>query len=204
MKKKLITILAMLAIGATFVFAADTTAGADPGTWNGATLTQADGESTVIVADADEEQYLFALEVATDDAATSWTAADTLYITDADWDVRTGFDVDFRIRATAGAMAGVSGLQTTLTISNLLRESDDWDAGAGTLSLSSNGSFMPTTLSGLVFSTTLDESHVYGVDATTAANATADSFVFNIDYVGNDQAPAGRYRSTVTVAYTVS
>lgn len=177
MKKKLITILAMLAIGATFVFAAYTTAGADPGTWTGATLAQADGESTVIVADADEEQYLFALEVATDDDATSWTAADTLYITDADWDVRTGFDVDFRIRATAGA---------------------------GTLSLSSNGSFMPTTLAGFVFSTTLDESHVYGVDATTAANATDDSFVFNIDYAGDDQAPAGRYRSTVTVAYSVS
>ena len=205
MKKRLILITTILAIVSGALFAADTTAGADPGAWSGATLAQSAGETTTIVADADEEQYLFSLEVATGDTSITWASANNKFITDADWDVREGFDVDFRIRATAGAMAGDLSLATTLSIGNLLRETDSWDAGAGTLTLvTPNGSFMPTSLAGSTFTTILDESHVYGVDAATAANAAADSFSFNIDYAGDDQAPAGRYRSTVTVTYTVS
>ena len=208
MKKKLITILAMLAIGATFVFAAqevatDTTT-ASPYTETAYSLDTTQDGSTV-VADAESIAFVYTLEAQN---GTDWVSAESQEVFDSTWDVRTGFDVDFRIRATAGTINAVSPVTATVTVGKLthtILNSTTVDKDV-TISAATVGSAF--TLTSSAESVNISEvikfktisGHYYGL----AANAAADSVNFNIAYAGDTNAPAGRYKSTVTVAYAAN
>lgn len=201
MNKKLLSILAILALvtGSVFAVTASTT---EPNAFVFDSITQPTAESTTVVADADQEQYAMELQV----NAGGWTPADGMYITDdANWNVREGFTVNFRVLTTAGAMEGDRTLETTLTVGDLIRQTPNGEtahtAGAGTLSLESFGAtFMNTSLSGLVFTSSLKEAHVYG----ESGNEAEDSYEFNIAYAADGTAPAGQYRSSITISYSIT
>lgn len=210
MKKKLISMIAILAIVTGSVFAdqdqevSNSTTPITEYSENAYSLDTTSDSSTV-VADAESEEFVYTLEAQN---GTGWVSAEGEEVFDSSWDVRDGFNVDFRIRATAGTINAVSPVEATISVGKLThtelnstiidKDITISDAAAGdylTLGTTSGGSnadyVIPfETISG----------HYYGI----AANAAGDSVSFNIAYAGDSEAPAGRYESDVTVAYAAN
>jgi hypothetical protein len=207
MKKKLITILAMLAIGATFVFAADQQIGA---TYSESMNASGDTKTTV-VANALSQPIVFDLEAQT---GSTWTNAQDEEVFDADWKVRSGFDAFFRLRATAGSYNSALQLTVNVSATNLYRDGETTtsapnyhEAGAGSVSAATaGGNFTAGTfaLNTGTLPILVSPNHVYGLNPTTGTNAADDSLEFTLSYAADANAPAGQYKSVVTVSYTNS
>jgi hypothetical protein len=227
MKKRLILITTILAIVSGVLFAdvpqqvSDTTA--DPAvtipayTPTAASVSTA-GNSTTVVADADNIQFVFAVEAKN---GTDWVPAASQEVYDADWNVRDteAVSVDFRVRAIAGTAEEPFGVKVTVGAGKLTRVGTagyvvDKAVVIGTPSIVAlpstsyftdlDGSAVtaatgtPTATSPITFKTVAN--HFYGLDA----NAAGDSVNFNITYTGDANAPAGRYKSIVTVGYAAN
>ncbi len=225
MKKRLILIATILAIVSGVLFAevpqqvSDSTA--DPAvtipayTPTAASVSTA-GNSTTVVADADNIEFVFALEAEND---ATWVPAASQEVYDADWNVREteAVSVDFRVRAISGTANDPYGVKVTVGAGKLTRVGTagyvvDKAVVIATPSLATPTSYFTdltgsavtaatgtaTASSPITFNTVAN--HFYGL----AANAAGDSVNFNITYTGDANAPAGRYKSAVTVAYAAN
>lgn len=216
MKKRLILITTILAIVSGALFAADQEV-ANTATAYAPTAFSVDntGDSATVVADADNVEFVFALEAQN---GANWVSAESQEVYDADWNVRNAqaVSVDFRVRATAGTADTANSVQVTVGAGKLTRVGT---AGyvvdkavviaapsvAGTTyftdlvgSAVTAATGTATATSPITFNTVAN--HFYGL----AANAAGDSVNFNITYTGDANAPAGRYKSAVTVAYAAN
>ena len=219
MKRKLITLLALVAIISGVAFAADqevsipeSSVGAGDGTpitayTETAYSLDTTGDSATVVADAESIEFVYALE-AQNGASATWISAESQEVFDADWDVRAGFAVNFRIRATAGTINAVSPVTATVSAGKLTHtvlastivNKDVTISGAAAGSALTLGSPTGGVNANYVIPFQTISGHYYGLPA----NAAADSVGFTITYAGDTQAPAGRYNSTVTVAYSAT
>ena len=219
MKKRLILITTILAIVSGALFAEDpvdvpqqvsTDAVSIPDYTPTAASVSTAGNSTTVVADADNIQFVFALEAEND---ATWLPAASQDVYDADWNVRDNqaVSVDFRVRATAGTANAPYGVQVTVEAGKLTRVGTDGyvvdkDVVISTPEVGSNltlvsgaevtGGANVQASSTIKFNTVAN--HFYGL----GDNAAGDSVNFNITYTGDANAPAGRYESAVTVNYT--
>lgn len=209
MKKKLIITLAMLAIVSSFVMAAKqkvTSSGEDGVVLPDFTtnLSAEGGESTSVVADAENVDFIFTLEAQNGSA---WVDANGQQVFDADWDVRDGFNVDFRVKAIAGSSNSAQTIKVNVQVGNLFREgatnsewSNYYNAGQGILSsvygnsgFDSLASTVGSKNGNFTFSTKANR--YYATDPGTVN--------FKLAYGGDEEAPAGRYESDVTISYSV-
>ncbi|MGD1817225.1 MAG: hypothetical protein ACPKNR_09350 [Pleomorphochaeta sp.] len=218
MKKRLILITTILAIVSGALFAADQVV-ANTATAYAPTAFSVDntGDSATVVADADNVEFVFALEAQN---GANWVSAESQEVYDADWNVRNAqaVTVDFRVRATAGTADTANSVQVTVGAGKLTRVLGSGESGsayvvdkdvviaapsvAGTTyftnlvgSAVTAATGTATASSPITFKTVAN--HFYGL----TANAAGDSVNFNITYTGDANAPAGRYESAVTVAY---
>ncbi|MGD6731153.1 MAG: hypothetical protein ACPKMZ_08775 [Pleomorphochaeta sp.] len=204
MKKKLITILAMLAIGATFIMAA--TEVANPLTTaytEDAGSVSTTGESTTVVADAATIPFTLQLEA---QDSSGWVPAASKKVYDVAWNVREDFTAPFRVHLTAGTKESVQGLKVTVSATALTRlvsnvASGYVSKGARTIVNPDVGENLDTLVStdNPEFTFNTKSNHMYGL----TDNEADDSFTFGVKYAKDENAPAGRYESTVTVAYSV-
>jgi len=213
MNKKLITTIAMVALVSSFILADDpqiVTAPEDnTGTstilavelpeFDDSVSVSGGGQSTV-VADAENVPFVFVLQA---ENGTTWVDANEENVFDPDWDVRDGFDVDFRIAAVEGSSSTASTIKVDIEVGNLLRNgvtnssfSDYYDAGIGTFdSVNSTSGFDTVSIGSSDFTFKTKPNRYY---------ATNNGLVnFNLNYDGDESAPAGRYESEVTIAYSV-
>ncbi len=193
MKKKLITLLALVAIVSGVAFAAQEVGTAGSYTDPGFTTTST-SEGAVVVADAKNVPFVFELQA---DNSGSWLAADGDEVFDTTWNVRDGFTASFRILTTKGTQYSELPFEIKIEADQLVSEAGDL-AGAATLSgtVGSNftGSFTPSTG---IFAISTIADHYYN-------SADADALTFDVEYAATEQAPAARYTSDVTVTYNVS
>jgi hypothetical protein len=209
MNKKLITLLAMVALVSSFLVAAVEV----PRTTGYTETMDAGGDgSTVIVAHAQSTDMDFDLEAET--AGSTWTNANGLEVFNSEWDVRDEFDAFFRLRATAGSYNGEVPLTITIAVTNLYLDgvtnttfSNYYEAGVGVVSAATTGTFFTKTNGSFTVGTsivalpiTTKAYHVYG----QGGNEVNDSVNFTLTYDGDAGAPAGQYESDVTVTYTNS
>lgn len=210
MKKKLISMIAILAIVSGAIFAAQEVSNATTpisGYTEDAYSLDTTGDSATVVADAESIEFVYTLEA---ENSSGWVSAENQEVFDSAWNVRSvaGFSVDFRIRATAGTINAVSPVTATVTAGKLTHTElastiIDKDV---TISAATSGFALPITSAGgntnassaISFETI--SGHYYGLEA----NAAADSVNFTITYAGDENAPAGRYESEVTIAYSAS
>jgi len=208
MKKKLITLLALVAIVSGVAFAADQEV-ANPVTAYSETAYSLNTaqDSATVVADAESMQFVYTLE-AQNGSSLAWISAESQQVFDADWDVRAGFAVNFRIRATAGTINAVSPVTATVSagklthtvLSSTIVNKDVTISGATAGSALSLGTATGGVNANYVIPFETISGHYYGLEA----NAAADSVSFTITYAGDTQAPAGRYTSDVKVTYAAS
>jgi len=220
MKKKLITLLALAAIVSGVAFAADQEVSipeipGSPATPPVPVSTYSEvaysldtsGDSSTVVADAESIEFVYTLE-AQNGASAAWISAEGQEVFDADWNVRSGFSVNFRIRATAGTINAVSPVTATVSagklthtvLSSTIVNKDVTISGAAAGSALTLGTATGGVNADYVIPFQTISGHYYGL----TANAAADSVGFTITYAGDTQAPAGRYNSTVTVAYSAT
>ena len=208
MKKKLISMIAILAIVTGSVFAdqevSDSSTTITDYTETAYSLDTT-GDSSTVVADAESEEFVYTLE---GENSTGWVSAEGEEVFDSTWDVRSGFNVDFRIRATAGTINAVSPVTATISVGKLTHteltsttiDKDITISGASVGSALTLGTTSGGTNADYVIPFETISGHYYGL----AANAADDSVSFNIAYAGDTVAPAGRYESDVTVAYAAN
>lgn len=210
MNKKLITIIAMLALVSSFVMAAQEVSSDLPApayTEEVYSLGTSSSSSTV-VADSESIEFVYALEAKNGE---DWVLAEDQKVYDSTWNVRAGFNVDFRIRATAGTINAVSLVKATVTVGKLTHTALSGTivdksitisgATAGdrlTLVTATGGGTATGGDAAYVISFETQSGFNYGVDEETQAD---ESVSFNIAYAGDSAAPAGRYESTVLVKY---
>ncbi len=205
MKKRLILITTILAIVSGALFAAQVVDNTP--NYTDAEMSVSGDEGSTVVADAANVAMVFDLEAKTGD--TTWANANGYEVYDETWDVRAPFDAYFRLYASDGSYDSATPLTITVEVGNLYRngettstEDDYYDAGAGVVSAATlGGNFATATYSPSSnlenFAITTKANHYYGVSSTTAD----DSLTFKLSYDGNANAPAGRYKSEVTVSY---
>ncbi|MGD1819232.1 MAG: hypothetical protein ACPKOI_05050 [Pleomorphochaeta sp.] len=198
MKKRLILITTILAIVSGALFAAQTVTNSVSSAFNDATATNPTTDTTHVVADSPVKQFNLVLEA---ENGTTWTDTTSNVIYDSTWNVRTGFNVDFRIRAAQGSFPTTRTITSTITVDPLVHDGDgSIEAGSGTVTLGDVGGKFSTTFAAGAFSTTTTPRYYYGV----SGNEADDSFGFNIEYAASSTAPAGRYTSEVTIEYAVN
>lgn len=215
MKKKLITLLALVAIVSSFAMAVQVVPGSPTYSEDVYAITTVSSGSTV-VADAESIPFTYLLEA---ENGTTWVSAQGVEVYDADWNVRdASFSVDFRIRATAGTDNDASPVTATVTVGKLThttlsstkidKDVEISEATVGSSFTLTDGAGAtaatgtPNAVSAIKFSTI--SGLYYGGSTLTDAKKAADSVNFTITYTGDSEAPAGRYKSTVTVAYVAS
>ncbi|NCD05069.1 MAG: hypothetical protein EOL97_03035 [Spirochaetia bacterium] len=190
MKKKLITLLALVAIVSGVAFAVQEVGTADSYTDPGFTTTST-SEGAVVVADAKNIPFVFELQA---DNNGSWIAADEEQVFDTTWNVRSGFTASFRILTTDGTQYSPKSFNIDIDAAQLVSGAGDL-AGAATLSgtvgTNFTGSFTPSTGR---FAIATKANHYYN-------SADTDALTFNVTYAATAQAPAARYTSDVTVTY---
>ncbi len=208
MNKKLITLIAMVAIVSSFAMAAvgqfvnDTQAEG-----LGLYAVTANPEGTTVVVDADNVDFLFQLEAQDTEGSGDWESADTYEVFNSAWDVRSTFTAPFRVRAISGTNNEAQGVKLTFTIGALTRLVETGDLGGtheasiGTIvGLTSGVNFTShTVVSPLIHSFYTVPNYYYG----QSSSEIADSLTFGIQYVGDTVAPAGRYKSAITLAYAI-
>ncbi|MDC7250872.1 MAG: hypothetical protein PQJ49_13230 [Sphaerochaetaceae bacterium] len=205
MKKKLITILAMLAIGATFVFAADGAQQAGVGAgpdFTAASITAPGDDTATVVVVAPAVDFSFDFEALNNNA---WVSANGTEVYNTDWSPRADFTAEFRIRVLAGSDVEDHTLGVTVTAGALTRVEDasvtspyvsDSSPAVSDLSLSTTSTILSLSDNTILLSST----EIFG----TTGEEDANSAYFDVSYTGDVNAPAGQYKSTVTVAYTAS
>ncbi len=210
MKKRLILITTILAIVSGALFAAQQVGAEDSFDYSESMNASGD-TTTTVVANALSQAIVFDLEAQT---GSTWTNAQDLEVFDSDWDVRatTGFNANFRLRATAGSYDDDLQLTVNVSATNLYRNgqttstaADYYKAGAGSVSAASAGANFTEgefVLSAGTLPILVSPNHVYGLDPDN--NAAGDSLEFTLHYEGDQIAPAGQYKSVVTVSYTNS
>jgi hypothetical protein len=200
MKKKLITILAMLALVSTFAMAVENVFDSATAEVDSMSLETgaAPTETATVVADAASIPFVFELQ-ANDGDTSTWASAAGKEVYDASWDVRAGFTANFRILATAGSQHTATSFTIGITAEPLKHVSDtSVTAGAATIS-GADGTYLDGSFDSGTnkFSLTTATNHTY-------AGAAGDAVTFDVAYAADEDAIAGRYTSDVTVTYTVS
>ncbi len=196
MNKKLISILAILALVTGSVFAVQTVVNDGAAPYTDAFSTTTADESATVVADAASIPFQFALQ-ASSGINGSWVNAAGKDVYDADnFNVRTGFTANFRILTTAGSQHTQQSFKITVSVGALTHIDGTSTGGAATISgdvSNSNytGSFDTNTNK---FTLTTKDDHTY-------SGVNEDAVKFDVTYAAAANAIAGRYESTVTVAY---
>ena len=206
MKKKLITLLALVAIVSGFAMAAPQTVVADntAGAYSGATTdvtvsTSNSGDNATVVADAKNKDFLFELQALNGDLVT-WTSVDGKDVYDTAWNVRDGFVASFRVLTKEGSQYSAQSVLITITPAPLKLVADNnIVSSTPTITDTSIGSNFGSTsaFSSDVFTLITKPNTYYGGTAN-------DAVEFNLTFAPDSVAPAGRYESLLTVAYTAS
>ncbi len=211
MKKKLITILAMLAIGATFAMAAQTVGGtADSPTYTSSNTAVNDTDTATVVAVQGDEAFSFIFEA---QDATGWTAADGKEVYDS-WTPRTDFTASFRARVMSGTSNTNTSLALTIQVGNLTRVDTEtgvtpYDTGNPTIGARSLGTDSILSLSqGSVTTSTasvsVEDTITLAKNINFGTDEVKNSVYFDVTYDGDDEAPAGRYESVVSLNFVTT
>ncbi len=201
MKKKLITLLALVALVSSFAMAvenvydpANTPAEVD--SISLATSAPAT-ESATVVADAPSLPFIFELQANPGDS--TWVPAAGKEVYDATWNVRNTFVANFRILAKEGTQHTATSFSISIEAGQLKHISDP-NVTAGTATITGaipNGANFGGSFASDTFNLTTATNHTY-------TGAADDAVTFNVTYSAAPTAPAGRYKSNVKVTYTVS
>ncbi|MGD1822318.1 MAG: hypothetical protein ACPKM0_06080 [Pleomorphochaeta sp.] len=207
MNKKILSIIAILALVPTFIMAQTVGATGDAPTYSSIALPAAEEESTTVVAVQEDVAFSFIFEAKTTD--NSWVSANSKEIYDSAWSPRSDFTASFRARVEQGTSTAISSLSIKIEIGNLARTTGtSYDTGLPTLSARTLGTDSLLSIAQGTASTssplTVTDTVTLANNVTYGADEDKNSVYFDVTYTGDSTAPAGRYESIVKLNFTAS
>jgi len=198
MNKRIFLLISIIVLSTATIFGM-------PG--NNITTASVSGEdSTNIIADAPDLDMIFVLEASPNGV---WVNANGQDIYNESWNPRNSFSPNLRVRAIQGTFNQITCIKVSVIVGDLYRNgqlnstySDYYNAGSGAVDEASVGDKFKVKQfkynKGILKINTV-KNYFYG----NVNNKDKDSLYFTLKYDGDSEAPAGRYKSNVTLQYEI-